>query len=245
MHKIIDYDKASQLYQSGLSLRQIAKQLNTNHTSIRKYLDIVNVPRRSISESQKGKPRPYAVKPMAEKPCAYCGNPIRDKPGHLKRRKYCSNSCKAKAQPHPILNRPILTCEWCGKQYQPKEVYEAKDRRFCCHNCSLAWNAQNLNGHSKIEKTVCEWLTNLNIPFNTQVPISQFFADIVLQNIPLVIECDGSYWHNLPGIPERDRMRNIIMRRLGYSIIRLDENDINKRPDHCIKRINRLIKKLS
>lgn len=236
------------LYLSGLSARKIGSTLGISHTTVLDCLRSANIPRRDRSSSQKGVPRAYATKAMVPKECAYCGNTFYVKPGRAKRRKYCSRKCNAKAAStlsRKIIPRPTLTCEWCGKTYVPKEVYEAKSRRFCCHKCALAWNAVNLHSGTSIERTVCDWLLQLGIQYETQASVSKFFVDILIADHNLVIECDGDYWHSIPGIPERDRMRDIIIRRMGYKVLRLKGSEIKNRPEICKMKISNAIKACS
>lgn len=53
-----------------------------------------------------------------------------------------------------------------------------------------------------------------------------FAVDFLIPSLRLVIECDGSYWHTLPGMAERDHRKNGALSEAGYRILRLAESDI-------------------
>ena len=160
----IDSVKVVKLYQSGLSTRAIAEHLLTNHTSIRKILIDSGIKLRDRSSSQKGQPHNYAIKPLVAKMCAFCGTEFFVKPGRLKRRTYCSRSCngKANAKNQYKKPRPKLICERCGKTYVPKELHEARTRRFCSQPCALAQIQENKlkygpRSYAKLANGCWEW----------------------------------------------------------------------------------------
>ncbi len=81
-----------------------------------------------------------------------------------------------------------------------------------------------------IELAVCRVLDELGIVYETQVSIDRYVVDILIPDRRLVIECDGSYWHSLPGAAEKDRKRDRRLKELGYKVVRLPEEDIRQDP---------------
>ncbi len=81
---------------------------------------------------------------------------------------------------------------------------------------------------SSIELLIHQLLTGLGIIFETQKPIGPYVVDIYLPNKNLIIECDGNYWHNLPGVQEKDKKRDLYLRKQGYKILRLWEDEIRE-----------------
>lgn len=71
-------------------------------------------------------------------------------------------------------------------------------------------------------------LQKAHISFLQEVPIGKYRADFLLPQHNVVIECDGDYWHNVPGIGERDKRKNDLLHEFGYTIVRLKENLIRK-----------------
>lgn len=86
--------------------------------------------------------------------------------------------------------------------------------------------AAQLANPSSLEVTVAALLTSLGVEFRQQHQIDRFTVDFYVPTRSLVIECDGYYWHNLPGAPEKDARRDEWLCSHGYSVIRLSERDI-------------------
>lgn len=60
--------------------------------------------------------------------------------------------------------------------------------------------------------------------------IKLIIPDIRIKNI--LIEFDGSYWHSLPEVMERDKMKDILTHRMGFITFRVDEREyIDNKPE--------------
>lgn len=87
---------------------------------------------------------------------------------------------------------------------------------------------------TKIEKVVEEHLIANNIRYKKQFYRKckdmkrGFFFDFYLPDYKLVIECNGSYWHNLPSMVERDKLKEKFILSKGKKILWLWEDEINK-----------------
>lgn len=79
---------------------------------------------------------------------------------------------------------------------------------------------------SSIEITVRALLDSIGVAYTPQASIGRFTVDILIPEKRLVIECDGSYWHGLPGVAEKDAKRDEWLRRHGYDVLRLPEAEI-------------------
>lgn len=79
---------------------------------------------------------------------------------------------------------------------------------------------------TSIEMKVKSILDQFHIEYKFQKRIHNYVVDFLIDNV--VIEVDGYFWHNRPGSKEKDRLRDIKLRQLGYQVIRLKEKDINK-----------------
>jgi very-short-patch-repair endonuclease len=77
-----------------------------------------------------------------------------------------------------------------------------------------------------IELMVERVLTELNIVFIAQLPVSRAVLDFYIPSLHLNIECDGDYWHSLPKAKTRDHRRDWWLKRLGYTVVRITETDI-------------------
>ena len=81
---------------------------------------------------------------------------------------------------------------------------------------------------SSIEKKVKSILEEFHISFEPQWPILNYFVDFAVIDQKIIFECDGNYWHNLPGVPEYDEKRQKEIESLGWKFIRFSETEINK-----------------
>lgn len=77
---------------------------------------------------------------------------------------------------------------------------------------------------SSIELTIRAVLDGVGVPYFPAYPIGPYAADIYVPSHRLVIECDGTYWHR--NSAEKDKARDMYMIGLGYSVLRLPEQDI-------------------
>lgn len=109
------------------------------------------------------------------------------------------------------------------------------------------------NAVSKPQVELCKWLTDSladrrveGVPV-TQQPTIRFtdgtwmFPDIVIDN-KFVIEFNGEYWHNLPGVAEKDKIKAQKLSVSGYKLIVVWYTDyINNREqtqNYLLEKIN-------
>jgi len=81
---------------------------------------------------------------------------------------------------------------------------------------------------TSIELAIRAALDSWGVAYIPSYRIGGYEADIFIPCANLVIECDGDYWHNLPGRKESDAERDVFMRALGYEVVRIWERDINE-----------------
>lgn len=79
---------------------------------------------------------------------------------------------------------------------------------------------------TSLETAVMAILDSLGVKYEHNFKIGPYFVDIFIVSHNLVIECDGEYWHNLPGRAGIDKRRDTILSKMGYKIIRIPEIDI-------------------
>lgn len=92
---------------------------------------------------------------------------------------------------------------------------------------------------SNIEQQVREEMQNrglkLGIDFVIQYPIKfSFIIDIAFPDQKLAIELDGDYWHSTKKNRQRDKMKDSILKREGWSIIRILGSDIETDVSKCV-----------
>ena len=75
-----------------------------------------------------------------------------------------------------------------------------------------------------IETLLYRELERRNVPFaRQQVVDGRYLVDALITGARIVIECDGDYWHSLPGRPELDAKRQKYLQSRGYIVLRFSE----------------------
>jgi len=95
---------------------------------------------------------------------------------------------------------------WDDPDYRQNKAESAKafwDNEDNRQKFALIRAAQS-GRRSNIEKIVSEILKGLNINFEEQKALGVYVFDFYLNEYDLYIECQGEYWHSLPGRKERD-----------------------------------------
>ncbi len=81
---------------------------------------------------------------------------------------------------------------------------------------------------SKLEIRLGDELRKQGIEFSSQVKIGRYVADFLLQN-NVILECDGDYWHSLPGRKQKELIRDAYLQERGYWVVHLPERVLKRR----------------
>ena len=101
------------------------------------------------------------------------------------------------------------------------------------HTRAMRLAAQKANP-SSLELPIAQILDALEISYKSQKSIGPYIVDFYLPGHNLIIECDGDYWHSLPGRKEKDQKRDRWLRGHGYEVLRLNEDAIRNDPHLAI-----------
>ena len=77
---------------------------------------------------------------------------------------------------------------------------------------------------SVLEALVCTALNAVDVDYQIHAVIGPYVADFLVRVASLVIEADGSYWHNREGAPDHDAVRDAYMVEHGYRVVRIPES---------------------
>lgn len=87
---------------------------------------------------------------------------------------------------------------------------------------------QNMKEPTSIEKTLYDYLLLKGILFEKQRLINgKFIVDAYIPSLNLIIEADGKYWHSLDKVVKKDKAENAYLKKCGFNMIRLTEEEIN------------------
>lgn len=130
---------------------------------------------------------------------------------------------------HKGMKRPPETGERIAAAARQRWAKLSKEERFkiCAPGLKLATVAARTTHPTSIEVIVRDLLDSLGVRYLSEYPIGSFVVDFYVPRRRLVIECDGEYWHSLPGVKEKDARRDIWLRERGYRVLRLSESQIH------------------
>lgn len=110
-----------------------------------------------------------------------------------------------------------------GKTYSPKTIFKKGDdfRR-------------NIYKFTSIEVKIKKELESRGFFPECHQYVIGINVDFLFREKMIVIECDGDYWHNLPGVPENDTQKTFCLNKAGYKVFRFWEHEINRSPSECV-----------
>ena len=97
---------------------------------------------------------------------------------------------------------------------------------------------------SDFEMSVAEGLRRLGWTVRTQIGVSKFRIDlgVIHPDAPgkflAGVECDGATYHSSPSARDRDRVRHIILERLGWQLLRIWSTDWFIDPEARLQKLN-------
>jgi very-short-patch-repair endonuclease len=87
---------------------------------------------------------------------------------------------------------------------------------------------------TKIEKIIGKALERSGMPFVQHAVIGSYEADFLVDE-KLIVECDGLYWHSLPGAKQRDEKKDAFWVENGFCVVRLPEKEILNNKEQCLE----------
>jgi very-short-patch-repair endonuclease len=203
------------------------KEFKTSHVRVR-YCSIkcAAVWRK---EWYKGKNNPRWRGGFKTRKCIICGVVFESSDG---RARYCPEHRWPKGERNKNWNGGRLVvkanCECCGREIFTTVTIRRRGKgKFCSQSCSnIIKNKKNKKSCTEIEKTVEKYLIGKKIRYEKQVPIGGItLADFLVGDT--IIQCDGVYWHTLPGRAEKDAEQNEKLKNLGYRVLRVSDKELN------------------
>lgn len=91
---------------------------------------------------------------------------------------------------------------------------------------------------SSLECAMQQHFNKVGVVFETQKEFPPYFVDIWIPELNLAVECDGVYWHNLPGAREKERKRDrYLIARYKICVVRVPEKTIRSNPEQVVSEI--------
>lgn len=224
------YYCSNECYQSSKEIQcsNCGKTFKKDGYSIRKYTNhFCSV---SCQKEHAGKNKLNIVKV-----CEFCGKSFaaRSRPTKNCPFKYCSKRCHDRA----IDTRCEVVCPVCKKTFLANPKNRKKEHSvYCSIQCKIAGKEPTI-----IEVIVGNILAHLNVKYLPQYRVGKYVCDYYLPNHNLIIECDGSYWHSIPKVQERDKRKNAYLKECKYKVLRLKESEIKTDRDTCVFKVTQAI----
>jgi len=114
-----------------------------------------------------------------------------------------------------------------------KDVWDKRTAEERYLHLEPAHKAARLANPSSIEIAIRQVLDSLGIDYLIEQKIGPYWPDILISDRNLVIECDGEYWHSVPGCKEKDAERDRYFEEKGYKVVRIPECEIRKDAEHA------------
>lgn len=102
------------------------------------------------------------------------------------------------------------------------------------HRDELAERRRHKPSPTSLERLTMAVLDGLDIHYEFQKVMGGYCIDFLLAP-GLALECDGTYWHSLPGAAERDHLRDAWLKEQGIVVVRVDEQVIKRDPVGAIE----------
>lgn len=183
-------------------------------------------------------------KPSIIKQCETCGKTIKAKPSVADRTRFCSVACRIEktktltgANRYNFKGEPkLMACEICGTEVLVR--YSLQKRfRACSKLCASEIGRRMWPRTSSLEVAMFDAMTAAGLAPAAQHPVGKFSLDFAFPDSYLAIECDGEYWHGTPWQQAKDRRKDGYLKKHGWRILRLAEQEIRASPADCVKRI--------
>lgn len=164
-----------------------------------------------------------------KKICPQCKKAFLIPPSWNPVRTFCSKKC----QDDSMRDYVIMICRNCHKRFDlPRWDLNRGRGTYCSRRCFVSYQGPSLL-ELKMEKALI--LSKLN--FEREVKFKRFHVDFLLEAYKTAIECDGEYWHLIPKNRERDKRKNILLKSLGYEVLRFTGNELDKLNEEKLSKI--------
>lgn len=183
--------------------------------------------------------------------CIVCKKKVYKCRVHLNNHKdnFCGMKCANKYQGR---NKVSCVCRICRKNFK---CSKSQIRLYCSWECRIKdkehimTNAikgnliqQNKKGLNKLELKGRQILQDLKVDFKEQVLMfNKFLVDVLVEKQKLIIQWDGVYWHTKPKRIELDKSQDSYMKKCGYKVIRVTDEDIKNNLNQVYDNLRRAI----
>jgi very-short-patch-repair endonuclease len=156
--------------------------------------------------------------------CAHCGKTERRIRSRAKANRFCSIECRGAnwvASGHPRQSRVAIPCGTCGVEMAVVTCLVGR-KKYCSRAC--ANTGRPLPGKvSAIATATADEFSERHpgIATEREMRLGRWSVDLALTDLMVAVEIDGTYWHSLPGIAEKDARKDAHLASLGWRVLRI------------------------
>lgn len=156
---------------------------------------------------------------------------------------------------HPRAHTDYIKFKFSKIEKLARPIINIIPRRVCFGFTTLSklYSSRNileLYGVLPIEQIIQKGLLRLGVKTKKEYTISRgrkrYRIDLAVfcKRSAIAIECDNYKSHSTNSQIRKDKSKDAFLKRLGWRVIRLKENDILERPEHCLHRVQKIFQDL-
>lgn len=136
-----------------------------------------------------------------------------------------------------------IVCAYCGEHF---ETYPSRvgRRKYCCKDHKRLADLERIadGPRTNLEVAMARGLTKSGIAFAEQVIMfNNFMVDFKLSEHPLIIQCDGVFWHNREKAALHDQAQDQQLEEAGYDVLRFTDQELLDHIDDCLALVKQTI----
>ena len=190
--------------------------------------------------------------PKITRTCQHCGKQFDVRKSVGRNASYCSKECFHASgklggigsnNPH-WKEKVLITCAYCGKEFETVPS-RGERKKYCCKKHAVLGNLKRFASGQRtdIESAMADALRKNRIAFGEQIVMfDKFMVDFKLTNYPIIVQCDGVYWHSSPDAKRRDKGQDAYLVKAGYVVLRFTDRQVLHQMPSCIQLIKQTIK---
>jgi very-short-patch-repair endonuclease len=108
---------------------------------------------------------------------------------------------------------------------------------FCSKECAYQGRKMPFPKETDIERILREEMDRQGIEYKQEYSIGRYRIDFAFPSTKLAVEADGIYWHSLENVKEKDRRKDLDLKRRGWTVLHFTGDQIRESPQDCIDQI--------
>jgi len=185
--------------------------------------------------------------------CEWCKAECYKPSGQIREKNFCSMDCHNNFQGKSKVSYVCKICH-CNFKWSKSRTTQANPT-YCSTDCRLKdkqrlteiavlgnLSQQSKKGLNKLEIKGREILQELKVSFQEQVfMFNKFLVDVLIDDVKLIIQWDGEYWHEKPKRKRLDESQDAYFNKCGYYVLRITDRQIKEDLEKVYEDIKRAV----